>query len=350
MNNQSSVLINDFALKKAYTDLIENRLFSYLWDFFLKPMFKIMRTKPIAENEENILLEAIKSGEIIYEGNGFKAEKKFSNRISKELIKIGAKYNKYTKTYEINKDLLPKQILNYLIKKQEKAKIKLEELNAFLQDIQNNIDTYIDLMVFNTEVKTILDDAGNEIKQNIKHINVIEPELTEEQYQQIEQAYTKNMQYYVKNWTVGRIEEMREKVHKAILEGFREEQVIKMLKTEYGIAERKARFLAHNETSIMLAEYKKATYTAMGFTHFIWKTRLDGRERLEHKELNGTIWEFDNPPTVVTKEGRVTKGLPGAIDYNCRCTLIPIRPSSAFVTDEFERSENLKRVRKYVQK
>lgn len=327
MNKKVAIIFNDFTIKQAYTDLIEHRLFSYLWDFFFKPMFKIIKIKPIASNEENILLEAIKKGEIFFVDSGFKSDKKFSNKISQELIKIGAKYNKYTKIYEIDKSLLPKSILNYLIKSEKLAKVKLEQLNTFLEDIQNNLDHYIDLMVFNNEVKTILDDSGKQIQVNVKNINVIVPELTQEQFEQIEQAYTKNMQYYVKNWTVEHIEEMREKVHKAILEGFREENVVKMLQTEYGIAERKAKFLAQNETSIMLAEYKKATYTAMGFDKFIWKTRMDGRERLLHKELNGKIFRFDEPPIIDERTGQ--RGLPGET-YNCRCLLLPYRDNNIF--------------------
>ena len=322
MKNKNSLFLNDFVLKKAYIDLIQHRLFSYLWDFFYKPMFKIMKTKPVAENEQNILLDAIKNGEIYYVDGGFKAEGKFSNKISQELIKLGAKYDKYSKTYLIDKSLLPNVIVKYINKSQEMAKIKLEEINQFLQDIQNNLDQYIDLMLFEDDVKVILDDTGKQIKQNVKSLNIIVPELTQEQFEQIEQAYTKNMQYYIKKWTITHIEEMREKVHKAILEGFREEQVAKMLQTEYGIAERKAKFLAQNETSIMLAEYKKATYMEMGFDKFIWKTRLDGRERLLHKELNGKIFRFDEPPIIDEHTGQ--RGLPGET-YNCRCLLLPYR-------------------------
>ncbi len=39
---------------------------------------------------------------------------------------------------------------------------------------------------------------------------------------------------------------------------------------------RKAKFLAQNETTIMLAEYKKVTYQEMGFDKFIWRTITDG--------------------------------------------------------------------------
>lgn len=325
MKHKISTFLNDFTQKQAYTDLVQHRLFSYFWDFFFKPMFKIMKEKPVAQNEENILLEAIKSGEIYYTDGGFKSDKKFSNKISQELIKLGAKYDKYSKTYLIDKSLLPTAIIKYIDKSQQLAKVKLEQLNSFLQDIQNNLDSYIDLMLFEDDVKTILDDTGKQIKQNVKSLNIIVPELTEEQFKQIEQAYTKNMQYYVKKWTIIHIEQMREKVHKAILEGFREEQVAKMLQTEYGIAERKAKFLAQNETSIMLAEYKKATYTAMGFDKFIWKTRLDGRERLEHHKLNGKIFRFDEPPIIDEKTGQ--RGLPGET-YNCRCTLLPYRDNN----------------------
>ena len=148
------------------------------------------------------------------------------------------------------------------------------------------------------------------------------------------------MQFYISKWAYERIPEMRQKVHNAVLNGYREDQVSKMLQTEYGIMERKAKFLAQNETSIMIAELKKATYTQMGFEEFIWNTILDSRERPLHRQLHGKIFRFDNPPVIDERTGQ--KGLPGQT-YNCRCGLTPIRRDSVFFNQQdIDRYKNLK--------
>jgi SPP1 gp7 family putative phage head morphogenesis protein len=141
---------------------------------------------------------------------------------------------------------------------------------------------------------------------------------------------------------------MRVKVQKAILEGYRPDMVEDMIKKEYPKFAYKAKFLAQNETSIMLAELKKSMYTEMGFTEFIWQTILDGRERPEHHKLNGKIFSFDNPPEIDKRTGQ--RGLPGQT-YNCRCNLIPIKRDSVFfdqaTIDEFADLKSYKGLMKY---
>lgn len=321
------MIIKDFGVKQSYYNLIEKKLFSYLWDFFYKPMFKIAKIKPIAQNENNIIIEALKNNEIIYKDGGFIATKKFSNKVAKELIKIGAIYDKYNKIYQINMNDLPDYILRYITQSQLIAAQKLTQINQFLSDIDLNLDQYIDLMTFDTQVKTILDDTGKEIQIEAKRIHVIEPDLSKVNIKEISENYTKNMQYYIKNWSIKRIQEMRLKVQKAILDGYREDEIQKMLQDEYHIAKNKAKFLARNETNIMLSEYKKTTYKEMGFDKFIWKTRMDGLERELHKELNNKIFKFDEPPIIDERTGQ--RGLPGET-YNCRCIFIPYRDDNVF--------------------
>ena len=51
-------------------------------------------------------------------------------------------------------------------------------------------------------------------------------------------------------------------------------------------------------------------------THYIWRTRRDGKVRPRHAEREGQIFAWDNPPP---------GGHPGE-DYNCRCTAEPYIP------------------------
>ena len=48
-------------------------------------------------------------------------------------------------------------------------------------------------------------------------------------------------------------------------------------------------------------------------THYIWRTRGDGKVRASHAVNNGRIFSWDNPPET---------GHPGE-DYGCRCTAEP---------------------------
>ena len=331
-------VVKDFEHLEHYTQIVEKKLFSDFWEMIYKPMFKILGIK--ATNNKNVIIEAIKKGDIYYKDGGFKAERKFSNTVSRALMSLGARYDKWEHKFIISFDDLPENITKAIIDDIQRAQTQLSQINSFLQYIEMNIDHIVETMVFNDEVETILDDVEGQLHINTRKINVIVPELTDEQKQVIADNYTNNMQFYIQKWAYERIPEMRQKVHNAILDGYREEQVRKMLETEYGIGQRKAKFLAQNETSIMIAELKKATYTQMGFEEFIWNTILDSRERELHRKLHGKIFRFDNPPVIDERTGQ--RGLPGQT-YNCRCGLTPIRRDSAFYNQkEIDSYRNLK--------
>lgn len=348
--------INDFRHKEAYTRLVETHLVNYLLDFFYKPLWKIINSNIKAYNDSNLILESLRNGDIFYQDGVFKAVNKFSNALSLEFKKYGATYNKQLKGY-VFKEQMPKFLSDFITMQEIRTQIKLQQLNGYLNDLEYNLDHYVESMIFHNKVVKIIDDAGKQISKNVKKINVIEHKLNKEQLNNIADNYTENMQKYVKKWTSNRIVEMRQKVQKYVVQGFREDkissllldeyeeelkkairkpkipssltefEVKKMLKLEKERIKKKAKFLAQNETSIMLAQYKKEVYTQMGFTEFRWNTIMDGRERQLHADLDGKIFRFDNPPIIYERTGQ--RGLPGET-YNCRCSLTPIRRDSVF--------------------
>ena len=342
----ATTVLKDFKHLKSYSKLIEKKIVSELWAMIYKPMFKDLNIK--AANDSNVIIDALRKGDIFYVGTGFKAKKQFSNVVSTELIRLGAKYNKYTRLFEISSDFLSADIVKTISESVLRAQTKLNMINSFLYDIELNLDQIIDTLIFDNEVVTILDSVQGQIQKNVKHLHIIEPQLSEAQKQRIAEDYTYNMKYYIKDFVEEKVPQMRQKVQQAIVDGYREDQVEQMLQKEYGIFGRKAKFLAHNETSIMLAELKKSIYTEMGFTEFIWQTILDGRERPDHYLLHGKICSFDNPPVIDRRTGQT--GLPGET-YNCRCSLIPINRDSVFfdqaTIDEVAKLKSYEGVMKY---
>ena len=340
------IAIKDFKHLESYTKIIKDKLFSDLWELIYKPMFKLAGLKPTASNDDEPIKEALKSGVVYYVNGGFKSRDRFSNRLSQAFLKLGARYDKWENSFKIAIEYLPQDIWEAIKESIQKAQKKLSQLNQFLQYVEMNLDQIIDTMIFNNEIVTVLDNVGNQIQKNIKHINTIEFDFTQEQKEEIARNYTNNMQFYIKDWAKKRIPEMRQKVGQAVLEGYREIDVQKMLEKEYGIAERKAKFLAQNETSIMLAQIKKVHYKSMGFDGFQWHTILDARERPEHRKLNGKFFTFDNPPVIDERTGQ--RGLPGET-YNCRCGMTPVMADSSFFTTNENERQALKSYDKVMQ-
>lgn len=316
------VAAKDFRVKESYFKLIDDALFDYLWEGIYKPMFEIVGIKPLkARNDDNVIIDALNRGDIFYYEEGFKAKKKFTNAISRELEKWGAKWDNWEKVWKIPLDKIPDSVKVALATSKMEAERQLKLLQEYLDEVQKNLPYIAESMVFDKEVITVLDEYGKEIKKSVKHIHVIEPELSEDDKKAIAKAYTENMQdFVIKDFDEKRIPKMRENIAKFVLEGYRLDKVDEYLQKEYGIAKRKAQFLSRNETAILLAEVKKAHYQAMGFDKFIWKCIGDARTRDLHRHLNNTTWYYDNPPIIDERTGQT--GLPGET-YNCRCTAIP---------------------------
>lgn len=363
--------IKDFKHKLVYSRLVQQAIFSYLNEGIYKPLFEFMGFKPKAINALSVLIEALNDNKIIYVENGFKSlTGKFSNKIAKELERIGAKYDKWEKVYKIELDKVPIDLRVAIANAKRIAQYKIEQVDKFLNEVQANLPDIIDSMLFTKEYETIVDDATGEIRKSVKRqihsinylnekklrelsrrnrqlgifdndsiqkaIDIGKLDLTDEdidavttlskkQVKDIAENYTNNMQLYITKFAQKRIPEMRRKVMVAVLAGYREDYVMDMLQREYNIAKDKAKFLAQNETSILMAHLKKNLYKEMGFTHFKWVAIMDAKVREEHAHLNNTIWEFDNPPIIDEHTGQ--KGLPGET-YNCRCGLIPVNPNS----------------------
>lgn len=368
--------IKDFRHKLIYSRLVEQALFSYLWEGVLKPMFEIMGVNEkniAAKNDLNVLIEALNDNKIIYVEKGFKSlTGKFTNKVAKELEKLGAKYDKWEKVYKIPMDKIPLDLRVALANSQRIAQEKIQAIDKFLNEVQANLPDIIDSMIFDTEYETIIDDVTGEINKSVKKqihtlnylnekklkklwqsrpkqlelipsgvkddFDIGKLDLTDEDInavttlskktvKDIAANYTNNMQFYIKKFAEKRIPEMRRKVMIAVLSGYREDFVRDMLQKEYKIDKDKAKFLAQNETSILIANLKKNLYKEMGFTHFRWNAIMDAKVREEHAHLNGTIWAFDDPPEI--DEHTHQKGLPGET-YNCRCGMTPINPNSQF--------------------
>jgi SPP1 gp7 family putative phage head morphogenesis protein len=140
------------------------------------------------------------------------------------------------------------------------------------------------------------------------------------QKSQITKDYSENLKLYIKNFTDEQIIKLRTEVENNVYVGFRAEKLKKIILERYEVTNNKAKFLARQETSLLTSKYRELRYQQSGIRKYQWSTSHDSRVRHDHKELDGKIFSFDDPPVV---NDRGDKKNPGE-DFNCRCLAIPI--------------------------
>ena len=323
------VMLKPIKYKREYERLIADEIIGWFWETFFKGCFDILKSKTVY-NATNIIVDALESNLIYYQDGAFYSTSgRFRNDIARELELIGAKYSKYRKAYVLEKSMLPTEVLWAIDTLKAQAVVKAGLIQAFLKNQIDNFAKNIRKLHINRLVEEIMGNLQQRIYDNAKErkIELITPKMSDFRANEIAKNYTNNLNFWIKNWAESEdfnnvtIVKMRETVGKMAIEGKSVKDIEKYLLQSFTKCEKHAKFLARNESAIATTSYLAAKYQEEGFTEFKWITNLDGRERPLHRELNGKIFRFDNPPIIDERTGQ--KGLP-AYTYNCRCTFSPV--------------------------
>lgn len=106
--------------------------------------------------------------------------------------------------------------------------------------------------------------------------------------------------------------------------GLRPGAIAKQLQQQFGITQRRAKFIAKDQTAKINSNLAEKRMRAVGFEYFTWLSSEDERVRHDHKEFANRVtkygkgvYSFKDPP----KENGIPV-LPGR-PYGCRCVMIP---------------------------
>lgn len=312
---------------KLFDDKIIREIVKWEWNWYYKPILEVLSLDAV-NNDINALNEALRSGTIYYQNGGFYAKSgRFSNTLAKELEKIGARYSRYGRCYRLTKEKLPQSVLWAVETTNAKVYADVVAITKFMDNALGSIDEAIKNLKLVDVAEQMIFNLEKRVDDNLKanKIETIAPKMTDFRAREFAKNYTENLEFYIKKWQPEEIIKMREVVGQMALDGESRVTIQNYIKNQFKVSQRKAEFLARNESGIAVTEYLSAKYQEAGFTEFKWITNLDGRERKLHKELNGKIFRFDNPPVIYIdeKRGIVQRGLPSET-YNCRCTFIPV--------------------------
>lgn len=108
--------------------------------------------------------------------------------------------------------------------------------------------------------------------------------------------------------------------------GMRPGYIVSALQEQFGVTQRRAKFIARDQTGKIQGEINERQQRNAGFDYFRWLDSDDRRVRDRHRQIaekvtayGPGVYRWDNLP--LSQDGVPIR--PGQ-DYNCRCTAVPV--------------------------
>lgn len=316
--------LSPMPLKEHYYAEIEAEIQRIFDKLIYKPLLEIlgMRLRGLSgyeiQNTGSALLDAIALGMVWYEDGQFKG--RFNSSITRAIRAIGGSFNLKSRSWSLSRDRLPTDISMAIAR----ADNLYQELRRRMLVTLDNIDVQNVDLISKTQEK--YEKTVDYMETDFQHITArekiaIEAKLTPAMREQIAEDWGNNLDLYIKKWTQENILKLRQEITPHVLSGGRAQGLVKAIQDNYGVSQRKAQFLARQETALLMSKFQETRYKDIGITRYRWSDSHDQRVRHDHHLLQGKIFSWDNPPVTNRRTG--ARNHPGQ-DYNCRCVAVPL--------------------------
>lgn len=264
------------------------------------------------------LASALRAGRVQYFGGRFTG--RFSAGVSRDLMKLGAVWDGKRGAWTIPYAKLSGPMRAMLAESDGKFKKVLEAVDRKLAEIlPKAVSENVKIAHFFDRTLFRIDQT---FEKQMRGITVV-PKLSPEVRLKVAEGYTLDLRKYIEDFTGKEILRLRKQVQESALSGRRYEGLVESIQASYGVSERKAKFLARQETALMMAAFKSARYQEAGVKKYRWECVTGSPKhpvRPMHKALHGKEFTWGSPPITDEKGNRNNPGQ----DYNCRCVARPI--------------------------
>lgn len=321
-NKTPTIELRPLRVQAEELERLEKEIKKAFREVLYQPLMHALHLSPsMIMNAKSAVSDALRRGLIRFDRGNFRGT--FSAAVSRELIGYGAVWDKRSKSFQIARSDLPGHIQAAIDHGEEKFTDLIGKVTATLAKIlPEKISRLIDsVKIF----ENILAKSDDDFQSSLKNLTVA-PKLSKEAKARIASEWRDNLDLYIKDFLDSEIIELRNAVQKSTMAGNRFEALVSLIQKSYGVTERKAHFLARQETNLLLSKFKETRYTEAGIKHYKWKCVVGSPAhpvRPSHLALDGKIFRWDDPPITTAKGEPIRRNNPGQ-DYNCRCMAIPI--------------------------
>ncbi len=303
-------------LKQAYFREIEREVNKIFYDVIYKDLAEILKvSEKQLKNQAVSLASAISEGTVYFDDGVFRGQ--FNSKISRELRDIGAKYLPKSGGWSF-KGILPPEVSIA----QNAAAFRFQALQSGMLRVLDTVslERINDISDVPDVYNQVVSRMNTDFEKTLRGI-AIPPKLTQEAANILSADWGYNLDLYIREWADSNIIKLRQDIQDNVFQGRRSKDMVDYISNNYKVSRRKAKFLARQETSLLLSKFKENRYKDSGITKYRWSTTGDKKVRDRHDDLDNKVFTWDNPPVVDLKSGR--KAHPGE-DFNCRCVAVPI--------------------------
>lgn len=290
--------LKSFHLKNKHTKDVEKEVFKAIYSTVFVPVLEAIKENLPVENSYEILRTALLKGKVQYRDGKFYGE--WNAKLSREMRNIGATFDYRDNTYKL--EHIPMDI-----------QMAIAQSDNLYQNIVSSIGS-IDFKlnpIENTVYDSVLPTLKKEFILSLAGVTLLIPrDISVEKY-------VEEINLSVEKYVGEEIEKLLIYVNQG---NNNLTKLYNYLDKKIEMSKRKAEFLSKSVTNQMINEYKSEEYRTLGITQYKWQTMGDDKVRPYHRELNGEIIDYDNPPIQDRYGNRAHAGE----YYNCRCRQIPI--------------------------
>lgn len=117
------------------------------------------------------------------------------------------------------------------------------------------------------------------------------------------------------------LEKVQNTIQDSFVSGLSLNDLKEEIKKVANYSDNRAKLIAYDQTRKAQGAYCISAYNKAGVSKFKWIHSGGGKPRKLHKQYNGKIFDYNDPPIIDEKTG--TKGYPSQL-INCKCQMIPI--------------------------
>jgi len=312
--------------RREYREAIEKRLIALLRREIYEPVVRELQavrqvklTNATSDDDARDLIRAIAAGKIQYVDGRFEGQ--FSASTSKALRDAGAVWDRRTSTWQLSAARLTPDMSTAIGASYSRFKKLADRISAKLEAVSPQLlGEQVKLEgVFNSQIYRV----NRDFEAQIKGITVA-PQLTDADRARIASQYNNNMRLYIQTFAEKEIKKLRDEVGMHAAAGARYESMFSMIRSSYDVSVNKAKFLARQETNLLMSNFQETRYRSAGMDQYKWECVAGTGAhpvRPDHKLLDGTIQSWSNPP--ITNRSTGARNHPGR-DFGCRCRSRPI--------------------------
>lgn len=272
------------------------------------------------------LREALLLGRVTFHRGVFSG--KFNSEISRDLQELGAKFSRSKGVWYLPASELPVDVRSAVAASEQRFQEKLDRIDKKLGDV---LADELAGRGISKKLKTAhffdraLWKVEKQFQANVRNITIA-PNLTPEQRKRIAAEWGENMQLWIKDFTEKEIKDLRVQMAGTIFSGNRYGSAVMAIQDSYGVTQKKAKFLARQETSLLMTKFKQTRYQAAGVEYYRWGCVAGSPHhpvRPWHRKLEGKVFKWSEPPNTA-EPGTAPRYCNPGQDYNCRCFARPL--------------------------